>query len=119
MIKILRLLLGLIGLVVIVAFSVSNRGLVEMGLWPFPDTIQVQLFWVFLFGLALGVILGGVGAWLGGVKKRRVARQTRNKAWALENQVKVMKDQQESAEARAYEASRAVAPAPALKRIAS
>lgn len=119
MIKLFRILLGLAGIIVIGAFSVSNRGMVEMGLWPLPDTIEVQLFWVFLFGLAVGIVLGGIGAWLGGMRKRREGRKMRNKAWALENQVKVMKEQQEAAEAEAYEASRALQASPPLKQIAS
>lgn len=119
MIKIFRILLGLAGIIIIGAFAVSNRGIVEMGLWPLPSTIEVQLFWVFLFGLAVGIILGGIGAWLGGMKKRRVGRQMRNKAWALENQVKVMKEQQQAAEAKAYEATRALPTPPPLKQIAS
>lgn len=119
MIRIFRILLGLAGIIVVGAFAVSNRGMVEMGLWPLPNTIEVQLFWVFLFGLAVGCILGGLGAWLGGMKKRRERRQMRSKAWALENQVKVLKDQQQAAESKAYEAGRAVQPAPALKQIAS
>jgi hypothetical protein len=119
MIKLFRILLALAGIIVIGAFAVSNRGMVEMGLWPLPDTIEVQLFWVFLFGLAVGAILGGLGAWLGGMKKRRERRQARSKAWALENEVKVMKERQETAEARAYEAGRAQTAPPALKQIAS
>ena len=119
MIKIFRILLGLAGIIVIGAFAVSNRGIVEMGLWPLPNTIEVQLFWVFLFGFAVGIIIGGLGAWLGGMRKRREGRRMRSKAWALENQLKAMKDQQEAAEARAYEAKRAVQTAPALKQIAS
>jgi len=119
MIKIFRILLGLAGVIIIGAFSVSNRGLVEMGLWPLPNTIEVQLFWVFLFGLAVGIVLGGIGTWLGGMRKRREGRKMRNKAWALENQVKVMKDQQQAAEAEAYEASRALQSSPPLKQIAS
>ena len=69
MIKIFRLLLGLVGLVVIASFAVSNRQTVEMALWPLPDTFQVQLFWVFLLGLVVGAVLGGLGAWLGGMRK--------------------------------------------------
>lgn len=119
MIKLFRILLGLAGVIIIGAFAVSNRQVVEMGLWPLPNTIQVQLFWVFLFGLSVGVILGGIGTWLAGWKKRRTARQMRNKAWALENQLKVMKEQQEAADAKAYQASRAVPASPPLKQIAS
>ncbi|MDH3660397.1 MAG: DUF1049 domain-containing protein, partial [Alphaproteobacteria bacterium] len=60
MIKIFRLLLGLIGLAVIVSFAVSNRQMVDMALWPLPQTVSVQLFWVFLFGLVVGAVLGGL-----------------------------------------------------------
>ncbi len=119
MIKMIRILLGLAGILVIGAFSVSNRGIVEMGLWPLPMTIEVQLFWVFLFGLAVGIVLGGLGAWLGGMKKRREGRKMRSKAWALEKQVNMMKEQQQAAEAKAYQADRALPPAPPLKQIAS
>lgn len=119
MIKLVRILLGLAGIIMIGVFSVSNRGMVEMGLWPLPMTVEVQLFWVFLIGLAVGIVLGGIGTWIGGMKKRREGRKMRGKAMALENQVKLMKEQQEKAEAKAYEASRAIPPAPALKQIAS
>lgn len=119
MIKLIRISLGVVGVIVIAAFAVSNRSVVEMGLWPLPLTIHVPLFWVFLFGLALGVVLGGVGTWLGGARKRREGRKMRGKAMALENQVKLMKEQQQKAEAKAYDASRAIPPATPLKQIAS
>jgi lysylphosphatidylglycerol synthetase-like protein (DUF2156 family) len=118
MIKLFRIVLALAGIIVIGAFAVSNRELVNVGLWPLPSTVELQLFWVFLFGLAVGCLVGGLGAWLGGMKKRRERRQMRSKAWALENQVKVMKEQHEAAEAKAYEAGRAATPPP-LKQIAS
>ena len=115
MIRLIRILLGLAGVIVIGAFSVSNRGMVEMGLWPLPLTIEVQLFWVFLFGLAVGIVLGGLGTWIGGMKKRREGRKMRGKAMALENQVKIMKEQQEKAEAKAYEARPRHSPRPCPK----
>ena len=121
MIKIFRLLLGLVGLVVVVSFAVSNRQMVEMGLWPLPDKITVQLFWVFMFGLVVGAILGGLGSWLGGMRKRRDGRRMRRKADELEGQLRVIRQQQEAAEAKAYEEAKAarLATAPPLKQIAS
>ncbi len=121
MTKIVRLLLGLIGLVVIVSFAVSNREMVTMALWPLPETYEVQLFWVFLFGLVVGAVLGGLGAWLGGMRKRRAARRWRREAQALDSQLKAIKERQEAAEARAYEEAKAarLATAPPLKQIAS
>ena len=123
MIKIFRLLLGLAGLVVIVSFAVSNRDVVSMALWPLPETFEVQLFWVFLFGLVVGAILGGLGTWLGGLRKRSEARYNRRKAQALEGQLQSIKDQHEAAEAKAYEQAKATRLAattePSLKQIAA
>ena len=123
MIKIFRLLLGLAGLVIIVSFAVSNRQPVDMALWPLPETISVQLFWVFLFGLVVGAVLGGLGAWLGGLRKRRDGRQMRRKAEDLEGQLRAIRQQQEAAEAKAYEEAKAARLAVAanvapLKRLA-
>lgn len=121
MTKILRLLLGLAGLVIIVSFAVSNRQNVDMALWPLPETLNVQLFWVFLFGLVVGAVLGGLGAWLGGMRKRRDGRKMRRKAEDLEGQLRVIRQQQEAAETKAYEEAKAarLAAAPPLKQLAS
>jgi len=124
MIKIFRLLLGLVGLVVIVSFAVSNRETVSMALWPLPETFEVQLFWVFLFGLVVGALLGGIGMWLGGMRKRGEARRTRRKAATLEGQLRSIKEQQEVAETTAYEEAKAARIAassstPPLRQLAS
>ena len=103
MTKILRLLLGLAGLVVVVSFAVSNRQTVDMALWPLPETFNVQLFWVFMLGLVVGAILGGLGAWLGGMRKRRERRAMRRKAADLEGQLRTIHQQQQATEARAYD----------------
>jgi uncharacterized integral membrane protein len=120
MTKLIRGVLGLIGLVVIVSFAVSNRQMVDVGLWPLPETLNVQLFWVFLFGLVVGAVLGGLGAWFGAMGKRRHARQMKRKADDLEGQLRVIKQQQEAAEAKAYEEAKAarLAAQPPLRQIA-
>lgn len=121
MTKFIRGILGLIGLVIIVSFAVSNREKVEVALWPLPETLSIQLFWVFVLGLVVGAVLGGLGAWLGAMRKRRDARRLRRKAEDLEGQLRVIRQQQEVAEAKAYEEAKAarIAAQPPLRQIAS
>jgi uncharacterized integral membrane protein len=112
MIKLLRLIIGIAALVVIIAFAIANRGVVQVGLVPLPTTIELPVYGVFLFGLVVGVLVGGIGVWLGGHAKRRDARQMRHRAWALENQVNVMKREADREQARRHPAgSQLAAPA--------
>ena len=106
MVRILRLLLALVALIVIVAFAVANRTPVDVSFAPFPITVELPLYGAFLWGLVLGVLIGGIGVWLSGVSKRRQARRLRSKVWALENQVNVLKRQEERERAQRYSAQR-------------
>lgn len=77
--------------VVVVVLSVANRSLVTFSLDPFSATPSLSLtapFFVFLFAaLGLGVLLGGVAAWIGQGKWRRAARAERANAAALRREV--------------------------------
>jgi lipopolysaccharide assembly protein A len=109
MIKLLRLIIGIVALVVIIAFAIANRGVVQVGLVPFPTTIELPVYGVFLFGLVVGVLVGGIGVWLGGHAKRRDARKLRRRAWALENQLNVQKREADREQARRSSAGRELA----------
>jgi lipopolysaccharide assembly protein A len=106
MTRLVRLVLGLAGLVVIVAFAIANRAPVAVSFAPLPVQVELPVYGVFLLGLVLGGLLGGSAAWLGGHRHRRDARRMRNKVWALENQLQVLKKQEQSAGAEAYAAGR-------------
>jgi uncharacterized integral membrane protein len=109
MVRILRLLLGLVALIVIVAFAVANRTPVDVSFAPLPLTIELPLYGAFLLGLIVGVLVGGIGVWLGGLAKRHQARRMRNKLWALENQLNLLKQQEEKAQAERYRAQKGLA----------
>jgi putative membrane protein len=109
MTRLLRLLLGLAALLVIIGFAVANRTPVDVGLAPLPGAIELPVYGVFLLGLVLGALIGGIGVWLSGLAKRREAKRVRNRLWALENQANVLKKQSQKAEADHYAAQRAVA----------
>ena len=116
MIKLLRLMIGIVALVVIIAFAIANRAPVEVGFAPFPTTIELPVYGVFLLGLVVGVLVGGIGVWLGGHARRREARKARNRAWALENQLNVLKREADREQAKRYAAGRGACPPPAATR---
>jgi uncharacterized integral membrane protein len=109
MVRSLRLLLGVIALIVIVTFAIGNRTPVDVSFAPLPITIELPLYGAFLFGLIVGVLIGGIGVWLGGLAERHRARRLRNKVWALENQLSLLKQQEEKAQAERYRAQKSLA----------
>lgn len=56
----LRLIAGLILMLVLVLFALSNRGSVAFGLWPFGDALAMPLFLPVLAALAVGFLAGAV-----------------------------------------------------------
>jgi len=60
-------------------------------------------------GVLIGVLVGGIGVWLGGLGQRREAKRLRSRVWALENQLRVQKQQEDKARAERYSAQQRVA----------
>jgi lipopolysaccharide assembly protein A len=104
----LRLLLGLAALIVIVAFAIANRTPVDVSFAPLPTNIELPLYGVFLIGLVVGVLVGGTGVWLHSLTYRRQARRLRSKVRALENQLQILKEQEERARAERYAAQKSL-----------
>ena len=77
--------------VMVIVLSVANRSSVTLLLDPFgasPALSVTAPFFVFLFGaLGLGILLGGIAAWIGQGKWRRAARNERANAAALRRDV--------------------------------
>ncbi len=83
MTKFLRTVLAIVGLLVIVTFSVANRGMVAVNFFPLPlPIVELPLFAVFLIGVFVGAILGGLSLWLSESEMRREWRMLRRKARA-------------------------------------
>ncbi len=60
--------------VLLIVFSVTNRDPVAIDLWPVPIMIDVPLIALVFAALLVGVVWGGISAWLNGSKVRRTAR---------------------------------------------
>jgi uncharacterized integral membrane protein len=83
---------------VIIAFAVANRQTVTVSFDPFSSTApayaaSLPLFALIFVVLILGVIIGGVAAWIGQAKWRRGAR-------SLDAEVRRLRSEVDSIEAR-------------------
>lgn len=63
--------------VVVVIFTIANRGMVRVDLWPLPVDLSVPLFSLALAGGLVGFLAGALVAWLSGAGKRRLCRRLR------------------------------------------
>jgi len=70
--------------VALVVFSVVNRHAIKVDFWPFDFAPEVRLFAVILGILAIGVLWGGIAAWLAGGPRRRQGREAQRRADRLE-----------------------------------
>jgi lipopolysaccharide assembly protein A len=108
MTKLLRTLLALAALIVIVAFAVANRTPVPISFAPLPILMELPVYGVFLLGLVLGGLIGGLALWLSGIPQRFRARRMRKRVSTLESQVAVLQRQKGRAQAESDAAPREV-----------
>ena len=83
--------------VVVVILAVANRQTVVLSLDPFaPEApafaIEAPLFWLLFAALFIGIMLGGVGAWIKQHKWRRRAHEKRREAETLRHEADRLKD---------------------------
>lgn len=117
MIKLLRLVLALVGLVLIIGLALANRGLVDVSFWPLPYQVSLPLYAVFLIGLVIGVLLGGTAYALARHQQRVQFRQMRRKVAGLEYQDRLRREREEAEEAeRARARAQTLRLAPAASR---
>ncbi len=84
MLRLLKALIVLPVTALVVLFAVANRQTALVSLWPLPFEIATPVFFLALAPLALGVVLGGVAAWLAGGRSRKLARERGRQIKALE-----------------------------------
>ena len=73
--------------VVVVAFTIANRGAVTVSLEPLPLRLGVPLYAVAMASVLVGVVAGGAAAWARGRKWRRLARARRRQLERLEGEL--------------------------------
>ncbi|HEY8124734.1 MAG TPA: LapA family protein [Methylocystis sp.] len=84
--SILRVIVFVPLALIILFFSMANRGSVRIGLDPFAPSdgsgpsFEAPIFLVVLASMAIGVLAGGVSSWLGHLSVRRAAKVARAEA---------------------------------------
>ena len=73
--KIFSGVFGLVILVLVLCFALSNPQDANVAMWPFAGTLQAPLYLICLAPLVFGLIFGGVGGWLASVPHRLRARR--------------------------------------------
>ncbi len=96
-----------------VLFALSNRGSVELSIWPLPFLLTAPVYQVALGGLAVGFFAGGIVAWFGAGRTRARARAAERTVRAREVELEDLRrkvKEAEIAEAR----NKAVSATPAM-----
>lgn len=76
---------------VVILLAIANRAPVAFSLDPFtkgaPDlAVTLPLYAIVLASVAIGVVIGGMAAWLSGGRGRRASRATRREASRLRHE---------------------------------
>jgi peptidoglycan biosynthesis protein MviN/MurJ (putative lipid II flippase) len=98
--SILRVIVFVPLALVILFFSMANRGSVRIGLDPFASndgssglSFEAPIFLVVLASMAIGVLAGGVSSWLGHLPVRRAAKVARAEARKTRVEIEKLRQQ--------------------------
>lgn len=86
-IRLFNLIVTLPVTLLVVLFSISNRHMVDLSLWPLPSSVTAPLFLVALFAMLAGFLVGGFVVWNGGRVFRRRAREAERREAVLEKEL--------------------------------
>jgi uncharacterized integral membrane protein len=73
--RIFTSILGIVILVLVMAFALSNKEPVTVAMWPFKDSVQAPLYAVGLVPLAFGFFAGSFWGLISSLSHRLHARQ--------------------------------------------
>jgi len=77
---------------VIIIFSLVNRGAVTIDFWPFPAAIGIPLFALILAALMVGILWGGMAAWLAAGRSRKRARELTRRIESAEMEIRHLEE---------------------------
>lgn len=94
--RLFRLTLLILILLAVIVFTVSNREVVTLSLYPFPVEVSLPLYLFFVLTLALGYLWGLLSSSMAALRHRHAARKEGARADALDQEVSSLRAQQAS-----------------------
>jgi len=79
--------------VVMIVLAVSNRGPVDIDLWPVPITVGVPLYALLFGAVFFGVVWGGLATWMSGSETRKISRNRAREIKAADSEINRLKKQ--------------------------
>lgn len=92
MVRLISWLIMLPLAIVVVVFTIANRSVVRLDLWPMPVAIDVPAFSLGLVGGLVGFLAGAVIAWFSGGRRRALNRKLVRQVEAAQRQEVVLRD---------------------------
>ena len=97
--RLIRLAVFILLLLVVVLFTISNRGDLTLSLYPLPFEISLPTYLFFLLTLASGYLLGMLSNGISTIRHKNTAKKSRIKADALSQEVASLRSQQQTSSA--------------------
>lgn len=93
--KLLKFFFLFIIAIIFIIFCVVNRKLITLDLFPFPYSINVPVFVLFLLSIAVGAIVTGLTLNVQIFRMRHLVKNTRQRMQAVENENKALRSERE------------------------
>lgn len=90
--RLLTWLLVLPALLAVVVFALNNKVPIALDLWPSGYVVEMPAFLALFIALGLGVVLGGLVAWLGQGRVRAKLREEAYEGEVARRELKAEKD---------------------------
>ena len=96
---------------IVIIFSVMNRGMLELNLWPvLTEPVPFPVYGIALVGLFIGFVLGGIVSWVQNGRTRRRTRDLQKQSEWDQREIATIREKLTRLEATEREAT--IPPAP-------
>ena len=92
--KIIKTVFSVAIIIIAVVFAVSNRGKVDITIFPLPYAISVPLFLFAIIMFAVGLLTGWLISKFSLLKYRKASKESGKRVEALQNEISALRSEQ-------------------------